>query len=133
MRVEWMQPRILFFLVFLMLPLPLFGLEGLMVPAARFLQLATALSILVVIEGSGGMVGSLLLLLWIHALFYGAMIYWGSRVVTRRLLPKFPELVGPWLIASVGVGLACWGLFGEPYASSFHHSEAHASLTRLYR
>jgi hypothetical protein len=127
------QRQILFILLFLILPLPLLGLDGLMVPAARFFQLATVLSILVVIEGSGGMVGSLLLLLWIHALFYGAMIYWGSSIVTSRLLQKFPERSRPWLIAGFGLGLACWGLFGEPYSSSFHHSDAHASLTRLYR
>lgn len=128
-----MQRQILFILLFLILPLPLVGLDGLMVPAARFLQLATVLSILVVIEGSGGMVGSMLLLLWIHALFYGAMLYWGSSIVTGRLLQKFPERARPWLIAGFGFGLACWGLFGEPYSSSFHHSDAHASLTRLYR
>ena len=128
-----MQSRILFILLFLILPLPLLGLEGLMVPAARFLQLAAALSILVVIEGSGGMVGSLLLLLWIHALLYGAILYWGTWIVTEKLLPRFAERSRVWLIVGLAVGLVYWGLFGEPFASSFHHTDAHASLIGLYR
>ncbi len=114
-------------------PFPLIGLEGLTVPAARFIQLAASLSILVLLEGAGGMVGALLLLLWLHALFYAGLLYALCAIVTRKLLPRAPDRADPWLIVALCVLMIFWGVLGRPYDTSFHHSDAHASLMELYR
>ena len=122
-----------FVLLFWTLPFPLFGLEGLSVPTARFLQLALWLSMLVVLEGAGGMVGSMLALLWLHSLVYCLILYLGSRVAARWVAAHVSTAAGRWLLVATALALVSWGVFGEPYDSSFHHSEAHASLVELYR
>jgi hypothetical protein len=73
----------LFLLLFWTVPFPLFGLEGLAVPTARFVQLAASLSVLVVLEGAGGMVGPMLALLCVHSVIYSVILYVGSVVVDR--------------------------------------------------
>lgn len=124
---------ILFAALALVWPLPMVGLEGSRVPVARFAELAAALSVLVALEGAGGMVGLMLLLLWGHVLVYGLALYGVSRLVVRFGLSRLPARVGAGAVAAVLVGLLAWGVFGRPYDSLFHHSEAHASLLELYR
>jgi len=123
----------IFLLLFWTFPFPLFGLEGLAVPTARFVQLAASLSVLVLLEGAGGMVGSMLLLLWVHSLAYCLILYAGSVIVDRWVAPRLPAYGDRWLLAGLTVVLVSWGLLGSPYDSSFHHSDAHASLMGLYR
>jgi hypothetical protein len=79
------------------------------------------------------MVGLMLLLLWGHVLVYGLALYGVSRLVVRFGLSRLPARVGAGAVAAVLVGLLAWGVFGRPYDSLFHHSEAHASLLELYR
>ena len=124
---------IFFLLFFWILPFPLFGLEGLAVPAARFLQLAASLSVLVMLEGAGGMVGPLLALLWLHAVAYALILYTGVIIVERWILARLPAHGDRWLLAAMTVALVYWSLAGEPYDTTFHHSDAHASLLELYR
>jgi hypothetical protein len=124
---------VLFWVMFWTVPFPLFGLEGLAVPAARFVQLAASLSVLVALEGAGGMVGAMLALLCVHSLIYSMILYLGSVVVERWVAPRFSTHAGRWLLAGLAIVLVTWGLLGTPYDTSFHHSDPHASLIGLYR
>jgi hypothetical protein len=119
--------------LFWTVPFPLFGLEGLAVPTARFVQLAASLSVLVALEGAGGMVGPMLALLCVHSLIYCVILYVGSLVVDRWVARKFSTHAARWLLAGLALVLVSWGLLGAPYDTSFHHSDPHASLMGLYR
>jgi hypothetical protein len=114
-------------------PLPLFGLEGSSVPVARFAELAGALSILIAVEGAGGMVGAMLLLLWGHVLVYGLLLFGVSSLLARFGLARLPAPVATGVAFAMVGAMLLWGVFGHPYDSLFHHSEAHASLLDLYR
>ena len=71
-----MNPRLATCLIWLTLvmvwPVSMFGLDGSFTPVARFIQLASALSWLGFLEGTEGMVGLFIGLLWGHAVVYGA-------------------------------------------------------------
>jgi len=114
-------------------PVPLFGLEGMFAPVARFIQLAASLSVLIALEGTGGMVVSLVALLWVHVLVYGLILFVVTSIFVRAVLSKFPERVGVGLTVAAVVALVGWASFGVPYDTMFHHSDAHASLLELYR
>ena len=73
----------LFLLIALVVPLPMFGLEGANVPLGRFAQLAGALTILALVEGTGGMVGLFLLLFWGHVVLYGLVEAAAAMLVAR--------------------------------------------------
>ena len=122
-----------FLLLFGTFPFPLFGLEGLTVPAARFLQLAASLSVLVMLEDAGGMVGPLLALLWLHAVVYALILYASVIIVERWISPRLPAQGGRWLLTGMTLALVYWSSTGELYHTTFHHSDAHASLLELYR
>lgn len=114
-------------------PLPLVGLEGSFVPVLRFAELAGALSILVILEGAGGMVGAMLLLLWGHVLVYGLMLYGAASLLVRFGFSRLPPRVAAVTVAATIAALVGWGLFGRLYDTPFHHDDAHASLLDLYR
>jgi hypothetical protein len=114
-------------------PFPLFGLDGSMIPVARFVQLAASLSVLIAIEGAGGMVGALAFLLWGHVLIYGLLLFGASTIIMKHGVSRMPARVGFWFSASAIFGLLCWGYLSHPYDTAFHHSDAHASLLELYR
>ncbi len=122
-----------FWLLFWTFPFPLLGLEGLLVPAARFFQLAASLTVLVALEWAGGMVGPMLGLLWAHALVYSMTLYVLSRGIERGCAVFLPTHGDRRLLVGLTILLVGWGVLGEPYDSSFHHSDAHASLVALYR
>jgi len=123
----------LFLLLFWTVPFPLFGLDGLAVPVARFVQLAASLSVLVLLEGAGGMVGSMLALLWVHSIVYSLILFGITKVLAKVSAPILPAGADRWLFVGLTVALLSWGFFGEPYDTSFHHSDPHASLMRIYR
>jgi len=114
-------------------PVPMIGLDGSMIPVARFAQLAASLSVLVSIEGAGGMVGTLGLLLWGHVLVYGVLLWAGSWLAVRFVVGRLSTRLGSLFVVALVVGLLAWGTFGRPYDTIFHHSDAHASLLALYR
>ena len=114
-------------------PLPLFGLEGTLVPVARFVQLAASLSVLIALEGTGGMVGALFGLLWGHVLVYSLILFVVASIFVKQVLSRFPDRVGSGFTVAAVVVLVCWASFGTPYDTMFHHSNAHASLLELYR
>jgi len=114
-------------------PLPLFGLEGTFVPVARFVQLAASLSVLIVLEGTGGVVGVLFALLWGHVLVYGLILFAVASIFVRQVLARLPDRVGSGFTVAVVVILVFWASFGTPYDTMFHHSDSHASLLELYR
>lgn len=122
------------FVVFLWTwPLPFVGLDGALVPVARFIQLAVSLSILIAVEGAGGMVGTMSLLLWVHVLIYGWILFGVATIFVNRILSRLPEHVGVWVGAIAAVALVSWASLAGPYDTMFHHSDAHASLLELYR
>ncbi len=114
-------------------PLPLFGLDGTLVPVLRFAQLGTSLSVLVAVEGAGGMVASLLILFWAHVLIYGLILFGVASILVRIVLSRLPDRVRFVAAAAVVLTLILWGSLADPYDSAFHHSDAHASLMELYR
>ena len=96
---------------FVVWPLPLFGLDGSSIPAARFLQLAISLSALIATEGSGGLVGVFGLLLWAHAVVYGLFGVVLSGLVVRILAICFPRRLLVGCVAGAGVVLLAFGAF----------------------
>jgi hypothetical protein len=85
------------------------------------------------LEGAGGMVGAMLLLLWGHVLVYGLLLFGASSLVVRFGLSRLPLRVANGVVVAMVVSLLAWGVFGQPYDTLFHHSDAHASLLDLYR
>lgn len=124
---------VLFVALILMWPLPLLGLEGSFVPVARFLELALALSGLAIIEGTGGMVGLFLLLLWGHVLVYTGLLYVVVRLLRRFAFDRLSAGSCALIVVLAVGGLLGWSGFGRPYDTQFHHSDAHASLFEVYR
>lgn len=114
-------------------PLPFFGLDGALIPTVRFIQLAVSLSILIVLEGAGGMVGAFFVLLWGHVLVYGLILFGVASIFESRFLSRLPDRVGVWVGVAAVVALVFWASFTSPYDTMFHHSNAHASLLELYR
>ena len=114
-------------------PLPLFGLDGTLVPVVRFVQLAASLSALIALEGAGGMVGALFALLWGHVLVYGLILFGVASIFVSRVLSRFPDRAGIWVAVAAVVALVSWASLAGPYDTMFHHSDAHASLLDLYR
>jgi hypothetical protein len=113
-------------------PLPLFGLEGSAVPVARYAQLASALSALAILEGTQGMVGLFLGLLWGHVVVYGLLLMLLVQLGVRFGLASRTPSTRRWLtLALIAVVVIAGSAIG--YDTQFHHSEAHASLWRLYR
>jgi hypothetical protein len=104
-----------------------------MVPVARFVQLAALLSVLIAIEGAGGMVGALAFLLWGHVLVYGLLLLGATTIIIRRGVSRMPKPVGFWFTTAAVIGLLVWAHFFDPYDTPFHHSNPHASLLDLYR
>ncbi|HEB91498.1 MAG TPA: hypothetical protein ENI85_18125 [Deltaproteobacteria bacterium] len=123
----------LFLVLLLTWPLPLLGLDGSLVPVARYAQLAVSLTRLILREGAGGMVGTLLVLFWVHALVYGALLFGVVVLVEKGLLARFSDRLRPWIALGICAGLVVWFSFDDPYDSQFHHDDAHASLPVLYR
>ena len=124
---------LLFVALFFTWPLPLLGLEGSFIPVARFLELALALCGLAVVEGTGGMVGLFLLLLWGHVLIYAGLLLGGVWLLRRLALERISR-GARWVAVVLAVGgLLAWSMLSSPYDTQFHHSDAHASLLELYR
>jgi hypothetical protein len=123
----------LFLAVLLTWPVPLLGLEGSLVPVARFLQLAATLTVLIALEGVGGVIGLLLLLLWGHVLIYGSILFGVIWILDRYGLSRMRRRVGLGITLAVTAALIGWGTFARPYDTIFHHSDAHASLMEIYR
>ena len=113
--------------------MPLVGLAGSTIPVARLVQLAASLSVLIAIEGAGGMVGALFFLLWGHVLVYSLLLFGAAAIVVRQVILRLPDRMGLCVVAAAVVALFCWGSFANPYDTLFHHSAAHASLLDLYR
>ncbi len=124
---------VLFVTLLVTWPLPLFGLDGALVPVLRLVQLAASLSVLIALEGAGGMVGSLVLLFWGHVLVYGLILFGVASIFVRQIVSRFPEHTRVWAAAATVVALVSWAGLAGPYDTMFHHSEPHASLLDLYR
>lgn len=131
-----MTPRfaggVLWAVLLLVAPFPLFGLEGVFVPTARYGQLAAALSLLGGLEGTEGVTGLFMGLLWAHALVFAAVlaaIVWGLR----RALPRFVGAQAAACLLALALGALVWGIGFAEYRSAFHHTTSHASLSELYR
>ncbi len=129
----WVMRWILFVALLATWPLPLFGLDGTLVPVFRFAQLGTSLSVLIALEGAGGMVGSLFILFWAHVLIYALILFGVALILVRYVLSRFPDRIRVVVVVAVVVALISWGSLGDPYDTAFHHSNAHASLIELYR
>lgn len=132
-----MSPRssglVVFVVAVAALPLPLLGLDGGLLPAGRYLQLAAVMLGLVAHEGTGGMVGALVGLFVGHAVVYtgllGFLCFWLSRGVLSRLPAR-----GRRNFAVVfAVTLLVAASLGRLYDTPFHHGSAHARLLELYR
>ncbi len=124
---------VLFFVLLWTWPLPLFGLDGTLVPVIRFTQLATSLAVLIALEGAGGMVGVLFVLLLGHVLIYGLILFGVASIFVRQVVSRLPDRIGMWVVVTAAVALVSWASLAGPYDTPFHHSNAHASLLDIYR
>ena len=114
-------------------PFPLVGLDGTLVPVVRFIQLAASLSLLIVLEGAGGMVGALFGLLWAHVLVYGLIVFAVATIFVRLARSWLPGRVASGLVMGIVIALFVGAIVVDPYDTQFHHSDAHASFLDLYR
>ena len=114
-------------------PLPLIGLDGTLVPVFRYAQLATSLSVLMALEGTGGMVVAVFFLFCAHILIYALILFGVASVLVKFVLSKFPDRIRAVFVVVTVVALVSWGSLADPYDSAFHHSDAHAPLMDLYR
>lgn len=114
-------------------PLPMLGLEGSYVPVARYVQLATAITTLGVLEGTEGMVGLFIGLLWAHALVWGLVLAIAAWVVARFVVARAPQGGRSGLVAGVVALVIVWGVLLSEYDTQFHHSDAHAPFWSVYR
>lgn len=124
---------VIFVAALVTVPLPLLGLAGSFVPAARFGQLAGVVVALIVEEGAGGMVGALAFLLIAHAVVYAVLLAAASWALARFVLAHLTPVLraaAAVLVAAVLLGVAS---FAPIYDTQFHHSEPHARLGELYR
>jgi hypothetical protein len=113
-------------------PLPLLGLGDATVPTVRYAQLASALGVLGLQDGTQGMVAVLLGLFWGHVLVYSLILGSVAALVAHfGLGGRDPRERRRWVWGLVGVIVIAATLQG--YDSPFHHSNAHASLWTLYR
>lgn len=124
---------LLFVAALLCVPFPMLGLEGSLVPVARYLQLAVVSLALLLREGPQGVVGILVALLAGHALFYASALAAATWLLARFGLARLSAR-GRVLAAAVGVAalVAATGSL-HLYDTQFHHTSAHARLFELYR
>jgi hypothetical protein len=124
---------VLFLAAFVALPLPLFGLDGVVVPAARFVQLTGAIALLIALEGTGGMVLTFAALLGAHALVYTGVLAAVAWMLGSRVLPKIPHRLRDHVTVICTTLLLALGVYADLYDTRFHHASAHAKLLELYR
>ncbi len=124
---------LLFVTAFVALPLPFFGLDGTLVPAARYGQLAAVLLGLLAHEGGGGAVGLLVLLFVAHAVLYTGLLALVAWVLARGVLRHLGARGCRILVVATSVSLLVVASQARIYDSPFHHSDAHARLLELYR
>ena len=123
---------LVFVAAFVSLPLPMLGLAGSLVPAARYLELGTVLLVLLAREGAGGMVGVIAGLLLAHAAVYGLALGLVTRLVAVPLLARLPASARGAVALGVAVGLLVVASTAHLYDSQFHDTSAHARLLDLY-
>ena len=132
-----MNPRLATCLIWLTLvmvwPVSMLGLDGSFTPVARFIQLASALSWLGFLEGTEGMVGLFIGLLWGHAVVYGAVLFAISFALVRLGLARLPGGLRAGAAVAVMAAVILWGVFITEYDTQFPHSSPHASWSELYR
>lgn len=132
-----MSPRFsqiaLFLALFIALPLPMLGLDGVRVPAARFAQLGGSMLWLLWLEGGGGMVGTLTGLLVAHAAVYTALLGGFVWALWRFVLSRLPHRFRDHVTVITVTLLILIGIYDELYETRFHHTSAHARLSELYR
>lgn len=132
MNQSWTR-NLMFLTLFFVWPLSLWGLEGSVVPAARFLQLGGAMLALILLEGSGGIVGMITGLMWGHAIVYGILLWVVATLLARFVFSRVEDVVRTRVVVVVMAFLVAWGILSRPYDTQFHHSDAHASLAELYQ
>lgn len=113
-------------------PLPFLGFDDTFIPVARFIQLAGSLSILIGLEGTGGVVGPLFVLLWGHVFVYSGILFGATSILMVQLRSRLSERMGTSVALAVVFALISWASFADPYSTPFHHSNAHAPLLDLY-
>lgn len=132
-----MSPRFsqiaLFLALFIALPLPMLGLDGVRVPAARFVQLGGSMLGLWAVEGGVGVEGSVTALLVTHAVVYTASLAGLVWALWRFVLSRFPHRFRDHVTVISVTLLILIGAYDELYETGFHHTSAHAQLFELYR
>ena len=129
----WFTRVALFLALFVALPLPMLGLDGVRVPAARFVQLAGGELWSLVSGASGELSVSVTTLVVFHAILYTALLavvvagLW--KYVLRRLPHRFRDHV---TVISVTL-LILLGIYDELYETRFHAERERARLHELYR
>jgi len=129
----WFTRIALFLALFVAFPFPMFGLEGVRVPAARFVQLAGALVGLLFVEGEGGMASTFAGLLAVHAVVYVALLGVVVWALWKYVLSRLPYRLRDHITVITVTLLILIGIYDQLYETRFHHSSSQARLSELYR
>jgi hypothetical protein len=129
----WFTRIALFLALFVAFPFPMFGLDGVRVPAARFVQLAGALVGLVVVEGDGGMATTFAGLFAVHAVVYIVVLGFFVWALWKFVLSRLPYRLRDHITVITVTLLILIGTYDQLYETRFHHTSSQARLSELYR
>lgn len=123
----------MFLALFIALPLPMFGLDGVRVPVARFVQLCGSLVWLLLLEGNGGMAGTLAGLFAAHAVAYTALLGVAVWALWKYVLVRLPYRFRDHVTVITVTMLILLGIYDQLYETRFHHTSSQARLSELYQ
>ncbi len=115
----------------LALPLPLFGLEQAIVPAARSLMLAAICLLVIGLESANGVVPVLAALFLAQALLQLGLLWIAARLLVRALARLAPR----WRTGLVAAAVALLLLAGsriELYRTPYRAASLHATLLEVF-
>lgn len=123
--------RILWIAALLLVPLPMLRF-GAVIPVARYLLLGGVTGGLIANEGIGTIPNAILLLMTLHVLVYGALLYGAARLLARGLHAASPRLARRLALALVAAGTLV-ALTQEIYVTPFAPVSPRASLLQVLR
>ena len=130
---SWVTRSVLFLALFVALPLPMLGLDGVRVPAARFVQVAGADLWRLVSQGTGELSGGVVALVALHAVLYTALLAVAVGALWHYALRRLPYRFRAHLTVIGVTLLVLIGIYDALYETRFHAATDRARLHELYR
>jgi len=130
---SWVTRSVLFLALFIALPLPMLGLDGVRVPAARFVQVAGGELWSFASHGAGELSGTVVALLALHAVLYTALLAAAVGALWHYALRRLPYRFRDHVTVISATLLILIGIYDELYETRFHAATERAGLLELYR